>query len=75
MKSNDKHGRRHFLRSALRLFSLAGLGAAAGTLASRRQRAGGGQECINRSICRGCAIYDNCGLPQALSAKQVTGKR
>jgi len=27
--------------------------------------------CINSSICSSCRIYEQCGLPQALSRKQA----
>ena len=55
--------RRNFLRNA----ALGGLLAIAGTLGARSH----GQTCVNEGICRGCAAYDDCGLPQALSAKQA----
>jgi hypothetical protein len=40
---------------------------AAGRLAARSGAAG--QRCANRGVCRGCAVFASCGLPQALSAK------
>ena len=55
--------RREFLRRA----ALGGIIGVAGTLGVRSAR----EKCINAGICRGCAAYDACNLPQALSAKQV----
>jgi hypothetical protein len=43
------------------------LAAVTGVLVARQGR----QACVNNGICRGCAAYDECGLPQALSAKQA----
>ena len=58
--------RRDFLRNGLRYTLLGGVAAAVGTLAARS-----GQTCVNEGICRGCAAFDDCVLPQAASAKQV----
>ncbi len=33
------------------------------------------QDCENQGICRGCSRFVDCGLPQALSAKEVLTKR
>lgn len=30
--------------------------------------------CVSQGICRGCRVVGQCGLPQALSYKQVTGQ-
>jgi hypothetical protein len=65
--------RREFFRTAARGGLLALLGAAV-ALAARRQ-ALAGQHCINRGLCGGCPVYADCGLPQALSAKQARGAR
>jgi hypothetical protein len=56
--------RRGFLRNA----ALGGLAVLTGALAARRPA---GQACVNDGFCRGCAAYEDCGLPQALSAKQA----
>jgi len=55
--------RRDFLRNA----ALGGILGLVGTLAARSTR----QDCINEGICRGCAAYNDCDLPQALSARRV----
>jgi hypothetical protein len=47
---------------------------AAGTGAVNFTRKAGGQRCISQGICGGCVRFSNCGLPQALSAKQFLKK-
>jgi hypothetical protein len=64
--------RREFFRAAARYGLLTVIGAAASLAA--RPRGLGGQRCVNRGICSGCAIFDRCGLPQALSAKGAREK-
>jgi hypothetical protein len=32
------------------------------------------QTCVNQGICRGCGAFEDCGLPQAISAKEVFQK-
>lgn len=63
--------RREFLRSGIRYALLAGVAAVSAALVVRRDRALPNQTCINQGICRGCGMFDDCGLPQALSAKQT----
>jgi hypothetical protein len=64
-------GRREFLRGGLRWALLAGLAALSGLLAKRPGAVLPGQTCIGQGLCRGCGAFADCGLPQALSAKQV----
>lgn len=59
--------RRDFLRRA----ALGGILGLAGTLVVRSS----GQNCVNQGICCGCFAYDDCNLPQALSAKQVLASK
>ncbi len=69
--SDIKHNeRREFLLSALRLLVLGALSAGTGALMLRH----GGERCINAGICRGCAAFSDCGLPQALSAKAALAR-
>ena len=75
---DQKMKRREFFRGLLRTAALAGLGLAGGALAARAALPGNGggaplreQSCINRGICRGCQAFPDCGLPQALSAKDA----
>jgi len=63
------NSRREFLRAAARGSLLALLIAASGLAA--RSRGTAGQRCVNRGLCRGCAVFASCGLPQALSAKNA----
>ena len=66
--------RREFMRDGFRYAVLTGLAAVSAIL---YQRSGGklsGQTCINQGICRGCASFTDCGLPQALSAKEVLSR-
>jgi hypothetical protein len=64
-------GRRQFLRDGLRYAMLGGLAAISGKLIARRAARPAGQVCLSAGICRGCEAFDDCGLPQALSAKDV----
>ncbi len=65
--------RRQFLRDGVRLAILGGLAAIGGKLAGRSAARPAGQVCISAGICRGCAVFEDCGLPSALSAKEVLG--
>jgi hypothetical protein len=64
--------RRDFFRAAVRYALLALVSAAAGLAA--RPRTPARQRCINLGICSGCAVFADCGLPQALSAKRAHEK-
>jgi hypothetical protein len=68
---NSSASRRQFLRDGLRLTILGGLAAIGGKLAGRAAARPAGQVCVNAGICRGCAVFEECGLPSALSAKEV----
>jgi hypothetical protein len=64
MSASYDEKRREFLRSIARLAVLGG--AVAGVAALTRKQ---GETCVNQGICRGCPVFEDCGLPQALSAK------
>lgn len=70
---NSSASRREFLRDGLRLAILGGLAAIGGKLAGRAAARPAGQVCISAGICRGCAVFEDCGLPSALSAKEALG--
>ena len=72
-RPGDKLSRREFFRTLGRRAALAGAAAVAGALALRARQAAG-QTCINKSVCRGCPVYDGCGLPQALSRKDAVAR-
>ncbi len=63
--------RREFLRGGVRYTLLAGLAAVSATLLCRRGNRLPSQTCINEGVCRGCTVFEDCALPQALSAKQA----
>ena len=67
MTMDIEHNRREFLRNAARVLLLALLGLGTGALVARRR----GEDCVNVGICRGCPVFGECGLPQALSAKDA----
>jgi hypothetical protein len=60
--------RRTFFRTGARAGFLCLLAIAA--MIAGRTRSGR-QRCLNRGICGNCAVLADCGLPQALSAKQA----
>jgi len=72
MKGSDKqiHGRRNLLAGGLRLLTLGLFGAGAYCSIKKRNRLLREGKCIGDSICTRCKVFDDCGLPQALSAKQ-----
>ncbi len=65
--------RREFLRHAGRWLVVFTLGGGLTALVSRpgEKAAATGQRCINQGVCRHCPVFDNCGLPQALSARRA----
>ncbi len=66
--------RRQLLAGVLRYATLGMLGTAGGFVVARRRKLGREGKCINRGVCRGCEVFEKCGLPQALSAKQVLAR-
>jgi hypothetical protein len=69
--SNRDASRREFLRGGARYTLLTALAAVSATLFRRSGGKLSGQTCVNQGICRGCGAFADCGLPQALSAKQA----
>ena len=63
--------RRKVLADAVRYSTLGLLSAVGGWAFAKRRRLVREGKCVNTGICRGCRVYEKCGLPQALSAKQV----
>jgi hypothetical protein len=64
MSAQYDEKRREFLRSIARM---AVLGGSVGGVAGLTRKSG--ETCVNEGVCRGCPVFDGCGLPQALSAK------
>ena len=75
MTSGPGHSRRELFRAAGRGVALAALAAVGGLLTARGRSRLSGEECTNGGICRGCPAIGDCGLPQALSAKQAGVER
>ena len=63
--------RRDLLVGVLRYATLGLLGAAGGSALAKRRRLVRQDKCVSRGICRGCEVFERCGLPQAQSAKQL----
>jgi len=63
--------RRQMLIGALRYGTLGLLGTVGGSVIAKRRRLVREGKCVNGGICRGCEIFKDCSLPQALSAKEV----
>jgi hypothetical protein len=63
----DCGNRREFFRTALRY----GLAGALTIVASLVRGGRAGQGCVNKGLCASCGAFETCGLPSALSAKQV----
>lgn len=66
MKDPSEPSRRQFLRSAIRWVALPVLVGSVGKMTARK-----GESCVNQTICRTCGIAETCGLPQALSYRDV----
>ena len=69
------HSRRALFVDVFRYATLGMLGAAGGWGFAKRRRLVREGKCVGRGICRGCEVFEECGLPQALSAKQVLENR
>ena len=74
-KPTELWNRREFFRSGARYLALGVAGAVTTVLVRRGAVRLPGQNCTNDGICRGCRAFEDCGLPQALSAKQVMQNR
>ena len=61
--------RRQLFTSVLRYATLGVLGAVGGFTYAKRRRLVKNGICINRHICGSCGIFEECGLPPALSVK------
>jgi hypothetical protein len=72
MGSDTPETRRQFFRSAVRSLLFGTIGGLCGLLWQRNRRLDRtGQVCVNRGICCSCAAFQDCGMPQALSAKRA----
>ena len=66
--------RRRLLQRVLRNASLALLGAASGAVVVKRRRLRREGKCLNQGMCRNCEVFDDCGLPRALSTRDVLAR-
>ena len=70
VKQSEKvQNRRQLFTSVLRYAALGVLGAVGGSVFAKKRRLAQRGICINREICSSCGIFEECGLPPALSAK------
>lgn len=69
MQCEKVQNRRQLFISVLRYAALGVLGAVGGSVFAKKRRLAQKGICINREICRSCGIFDECGLPPALSVK------
>lgn len=76
-QNTNENSRRSFLSSTARILSLTGMGFfAVGSFCKHRRFVREGR-CIDpqgRTICDACRLYSGCGLPRALSVKQVKAR-
>ncbi len=63
--------RRQLFAGALRYVTLGLFAAGARSVAAKRRRLLREGKCINGGICSGCKVFEQCGLPQALSAREA----
>jgi hypothetical protein len=68
-KFEKMQSRREMFTSALRYAVLGLLGAVGVSVFAKKRRLAKNGICINREICQSCGIFEECGLPPALSAK------
>ena len=77
-ENNDQdysQGRREFFRSAMRTVSLAGIATLFAISRIRTRASGTNDKCVNHGVCSNCGVFDRCGLPQALCAKEGSARQ
>ena len=75
MDLREVKSRRMVFAAALRYAALGLLGAAGGSALAKRRRLLREGRCMSDGVCRGCVVFERCGLPQALSAKEVLARQ
>jgi hypothetical protein len=68
------HTRRRLAVRLLRNATLALLGAAGAAAVAKRRKLLREGKCLNRGLCRACGVFEECGLPRALSTKSVLAR-
>lgn len=71
---NRLQARRRFVTRVLRNASLAVLGLGGGAIVLKRRRLLREGKCLNSGMCKECAAFDDCGLPRALSTRDVLAR-
>lgn len=66
--------RRQFVTRALRETGLALLALGGGAAVVKRRRLLREGKCLSRGMCRNCAVFEDCGLPRALSTRDVLAR-
>lgn len=66
--------RRRFVTRTLRNASLALLGLGGAAVAVKRRRLLREGKCLNSGMCRACGVFEDCGLPRALSTREVVAR-
>ena len=69
--SENRTSRRELMAKVLRGGVLGLVGAGGGAAVAKRRRLVRQGKCISKGVCRGCGLFEDCGLPAALSAKEV----
>lgn len=69
--SKQVRNRRQLLTEALRYMTLGVFAVAGVSVLVKRHRLVREGKCIHGGICRGCAVFERCSLPQALSAREM----
>jgi len=68
---NRLHARREFVTRLLRRASLGLLTLGGGAVVVKRRQLLREGKCLSRGICRDCTVFEDCGLPRALSTRDV----
>lgn len=71
MEKKKQISRREFFRTCGRMAIAGGMAAFATVMWKRKENKLPEQRCINQGFCGGCLAFNNCKLPQALSAKKI----
>ncbi|HON93126.1 MAG TPA: hypothetical protein PK373_05025 [Sedimentisphaerales bacterium] len=71
---NRLQARRRFVTHALRHTALVVLGMGGGAVVLKRRRLLREGKCLNQGMCRMCGVFEDCGLPRALSTRDVLAR-
>ena len=74
MRNSDNTSRRELFRRVLRFGSLGAIGVFGAAGLSKRRRLVKEGVCVGKGICCSCEVFNECGLPRAVSAKIAKGQ-